>query len=87
MTDDLDGYCPTCLDYVAHDPDACERENERAQVEHAREEAIGALEGASSFLAIGQPLHLADWDDDTREANRVLLAASMRLSREYRRLG
>jgi hypothetical protein len=79
-------YCPTCESFAYHDPGACEREDERAQVEHALGGALAILEGASSWLAHDQPLHMADWDLDTREANHILLSAWAQVSREYRRL-
>jgi hypothetical protein len=76
-------YCPTCHDTLCPDPEACEREDERAQVEHELGDALAILEGASSWLAHDQPLHMAEWDLDTREANHILLAAWGQVSREY----
>ena len=72
--------CPSCNTRQdgAHDLVACERYQWSVRLE----DAAFTLEDASGHLTTNQPLKLEDWDQDTREANRILTDAWLLVMRD-----
>ena len=77
--------CPSCNTRQdgSHDLRACERYEWSVKLE----EATFILEAASGHLAKDQPVRLEDWDQDTREANRILTDAWLLLHRDQAMIG
>jgi hypothetical protein len=79
---DDDLLCPACNcveNPALHDPVACLRYQYAAQLD----EAAAALENASAHLSTNQPLMLEDWDEESREAGKILVGAWLRIQQAF----